>query len=120
MQIKGEIVEPKNIQFTDIQTAIDHEDFSKSMNVSLATDCHLQIVDILRRKSATHVILKTVACLTYERLVQNKGPIVVLLQKILQLNNVAEMLSNISFCRIGVLINTSMDEEFDKNDEKGL
>lgn len=90
------------------------------MNVSLATDCHLQIVDILRRKTATHVILKTVACLTYGRLVQNKGPIVVLLQKILQLNNVAEMLSDISFCRIGVLINTSMDEEFDKNDEKGL
>lgn len=30
------------------------------------------------------------------------------------------MLLDIFFCRIGVLINILMDEEFDKNEEKGL
>lgn len=121
MQIKGEIVDPKYLDFTDIQkTIIDHEDFLKSMNVSLATECQLQIVDILRRKSATHVILKTAACFTYGRLLENKGLIMVLLRKIFQLQSVAEMLSEVLFLRTGVLINTSLDEDFDKKSEEGL
>lgn len=120
MQIKGEIVDPKNLDFTDIQkTLIDHEDFLKSMNVSLATDCQLQIVDIQRRKSTTHVILKTAGCFTYGRLLEKKGLVMVLLRKIFQLQSVAEMLSKVLFLRTGVLINTSLDEDFDKS-EKGL
>lgn len=120
MQIKGEIVDPKNLDFTDIQkTLIDHEDFLKSMNVSLATDCQLQIVEIQRRKSATHVIIKTAACFTYGRLLEKKGLVTVLLRKIFQLQSVAEILSEVLFLRTGVLINTSLDEDFDKS-EKGL
>lgn len=120
MQIKGEIVDPKHLDFTDIQkTIIDHEDFLKSMNVSLATECQLQIVDILRRKSATHIILKTATCFTYGRLLENKGLIMVLLRKIFQLQSVAEKLSDILLLRTGVLINTSLDEDFDKKSEEG-
>ena len=44
----------------------------------------------------------------------------ILLRKILQLENLSEILSQISFIRIGVLINTSMDEDFEKDSEKGL
>lgn len=118
MQIKGEIVDPKHLDFADIQkTLTDHEDFLKSMNVSLATECQLQIVDILRRKSATHIILKTVACFTYGRLLENKGLIMVLLKKIFQLQSVAEMLSEVLFLRTGVLINTLLDENVDKSEE---
>lgn len=90
------------------------------MNVSLATECQLQIVDILQRKAATHIILKTAECFTYSRLLENNGQIMVLLKKMFQLQSVAELLSKIFFLRIGVLINTSLDEDFDKNSEKGL
>lgn len=90
------------------------------MNVSLATECQLQIEDILQRKAATHIILKAAECFTYSRLLENNGQIMVLLKKIFQLQSVAELLSKIFFLRIGVLINTSLDEDFDKNSEKGL
>lgn len=112
---------PNNLKFSDIQkTVVDNADLLQSMNLSLATECHLEIVDILRKKMSTHVILKTVSTLTYGRLTANTGPIMVLLKKILQLDSLSDTLSEISYMRLGLLINTSLDEDFGKRSEKGL
>ena len=114
-------MDPNSLNFSYIQKiVVDNADLLQRMNPSLATECHLEVVNILRKKLSTHVILKTVYCLTYGRLTENNGPIMILLRKILQLENLSEILSQISFIRIGVLINTSMDEDFEKDSEKGL
>ncbi|XP_062578568.1 helicase with zinc finger domain 2-like [Saccostrea cucullata] len=122
VQIKGDVVEPKNLRFSEIQRAfIEHaEKQLPSISNSLAAECHLHIMNILKQNSTTHVILKTESCITYGCLVDTNGPVVTLLKKIFQIEGVQEKLSDVSLIKIGVLVNTSMDEEFQEESGKGI
>lgn len=124
MQIKGKIIEPKSIEFTDVlKSVIDHEKNLKSMFKSSDSKCrlcHLQIQDKIRQKSAIDVLVKTTTSFTYGCLLKNDGPIVDLLRKIFQLDAVAEILSSTLHYRICVLVNTPMDEEFSTDTKRGL
>ncbi|XP_061196372.1 helicase with zinc finger domain 2-like [Saccostrea echinata] len=122
VQIKGDIVDPQNLRFKDIQGAFTNytEKQLATINYWLESECHLKIIKILRQNSVTHVILKTESCITYGSLTEKKGPIVTLLHKIFEAEGVEEKLAEVSIMRIGLLVNTSMDEEFHEEPGKGI